>query len=256
MTVEFTMKIGCPVACLNYCPQEIITKNYAGVSMMQFDAFRFFMKTIPTSQTIIFSGLSEPFANPECIDMMEWTHNQGYPIWLFTTLVGVTREISERLIQIPVDRLCLHLPDSTYNARIPITSEYKDVLGNVLGFMPNLEFMNMGGLFSSNRTEEFVRGKPFPRKNWNIWCRFLESPQYNVLPNGDVYTCCVTQRFVSQENCASGIIGNLYESAYPELEAKFPQIKQELVSDKNSICHTCPASEVWWKHAALNFRME
>lgn len=245
------------MACLKYCPQEIITKNYEGPTELDIETFKKFLSTIPESETIIFSGLSEPFSNPRCADMIAYAYAKGHKIWLFTTLVGLTQETAGWLVKaVQFDRLCLHLPDAQGNARIPVTPDYLKTLGVVLENVSRIEYMNMGGLFSTNRTDEFVRGKtPFPKKNWSIWCRFLESPQYNVLPNGDVYTCCVTQRFVSHERCNAGVIGNLHEDTYPELAAKFPEIKHDLESDLESICHTCPASEVWWKHAALNFRL-
>lgn len=254
MTFEFTTKIGCPVNCIKYCPQEIITKNYRGDKVLQYENFQYVLRTIPTSQTIIFSGLCEPFANPHCIDMIEYTHKMGYPIWLFTTFRGVTREISERLIEIPIKRLCIHMPDSMENASIPVTSEYLDVLGNALKFMPNLEFMNMGGLFTTNHTDEFVRGKYFPYKRGKIWCDRLDEMQYNCLPNGDVYFCCILNRFANPERKDSAVLGNLYEESFPEMLARFPAISKRLSTDPDSPCRTCPTSEKWWKKKVLSFR--
>ena len=255
MTVEFTLRIGCPVACLKYCPQEIITKRYQGPAELGFNTFKKFLSTIPEKETIIFSGLSEPFSNTECPQMIKYAHQKGHKIWLFTTLVGLQPLTAEWLFRmVPFDRLCLHLPDTDNNAKIPVTDDYLRVLGLVLRFVSRIEYMNMGGLFTTNGTEKFVRGESFPRKEWGIWCRFLETPQYNVLPNGDVYVCCVTQRFVDRQYGNAGVIGNLHRDAYMELAAEFPRIRREMESNLGSICHTCPASEVWWKHAALNFR--
>jgi len=256
MTFEFTLRIGCPVACLKYCPQEIITARYEGLKELDFETFKKFLSTVPESETIIFSGLSEPFSNSECPRMISHVHSKGHKIWLFTTLVGLSSHVAADLVKIPFDRLCLHLPDASGNARIPVTPDYLKTLGLVLENVSRVEYMNMGGLFATNRTDEFVRGVGgFPKKNWGIWCRFLDSPQYNVLPNGDVYVCCVTQRFISGQEGYAGAIGNLHKDTYPELAAKFPEIKRSLESDLNSICHTCPASEVWWKHKTLNFRL-
>jgi MoaA/NifB/PqqE/SkfB family radical SAM enzyme len=257
MTFEFTLRIGCPVACLKYCPQEIITQRYEGPKELDFETFKKFLSTIPESETIIFSGLSEPFSNSECPRMIKYAHAKGHKIWLFTTLVGLQPITAEWLTKtIPFDRLCLHLPDASGNARIPITPDYLKTLGLVLENVSRIEYMNMGGLFATNRTDEFVRGiGGFPKKHGYIWCRFLDSPQYNILPNGDVYTCCVTQRFISGQTGNAGVIGNLHRDTYPELAAKFNSIKFDLEFNGNSICHTCPASEVWWKHAALNFRL-
>jgi hypothetical protein len=257
MTFEFTLRIGCPVACLKFCPQEIITSRYQGPKELDFETFKKFLSTVPESETIIFSGLSEPFSNPDCARMICHAHDKGHKIWLFTTLVGLSVSDAEFLTKkIPFDRLCLHLPDASSNARIPVTPDYLKALGYVLENVSKIEYMNMGGLFSTNRTEQFVRGEPgFYRKNWRIWCRFLDSPQYNILPNGDVYVCCVTQRFISGQEGYAGVIGNLHQNTYPELAEKFPEIKRSLESDLNSLCQTCPASEVWWKRSVLNFRL-
>ena len=256
MTLEFTTKIGCPVACLKYCPQEIITRNYQGPMLLDFTTFEMLLMTVPKTETVIFSGLSEPFSNPECTDMIYHAHKEGYKIWLFTTLVGLDRIRAKMLSEdIPFDRVCLHLPDAKQNSRIPVTTEYKDCLGFFLQNVNNLEFMNMGGLFQTYHSEDFIRGKIPPAKLGNIWCRFLESPQYNVLPNGDVYVCCMTSRFADGQRRIDRVIGNLHEDTYPELLAKFPAIKKELEWNQKSICHVCPASESWIKHKIVNTRL-
>ena len=252
MTFEFTTQIGCPVMCLKYCPQDIILKNYTGEKTLTLANHKRFLSTVPKRETIIYSGLAEPFANEHCIDMIEHAHEKGHKIWLFTTLVGVTPDIAERIIKIPFDWFCLHLPDSKGYARIPITTTYKDSLGIILGGVENITYMNMGGKFHTHKTEDLARGKEFPKKTGAIWCERFESPQYNVLPNGDVYFCCTTDRFASPRKGADSVIGNMHDDMYLDLEMKFESLVAEL-KGPDSICRYCPASEVWWKRKVYEF---
>jgi MoaA/NifB/PqqE/SkfB family radical SAM enzyme len=246
MTVEFTTRIGCPVACLKYCPQEVIAKNYQGEKNLSLEKFKKYLEGIPKDQTIIFSGLSEPFTNPECVDMIEHTYKNGYKVWMFSTLVGLSPKDAERVAKIPFDRFCLHLPDADMTSRIPLTPEYAASLMQILGGVRNIEFMNMGGLFHSNHTDEFVRRKQFQKKVGGIWCDRLDYPQYNVLPNGDVYFCCILNRFAFPRRQASAVIGNLNETTISNLMIRFTEFVKEL-QHPDSPCRTCPTSETWWK---------
>jgi len=114
--IEVTPQIGCPVHCTNFCPQEITIAKYVSQdahapARLSLDKFHMMLASVPTSVEIVYSGFSEPFANPQCIDLIEYAHNQGYKMRIYTTLYGATQSDITRLIKIPFNAFCLHLCD-------------------------------------------------------------------------------------------------------------------------------------------------
>jgi organic radical activating enzyme len=129
--IEVTTQIGCPVQCARFCPQEVTAAKYfsdsgnAPYAKLSLENFRIMLATVPKSVQIVFSGFCEPFANPECIDLIEYAHNEGYTMRLYTTLYGATTSDVQRLIKIPFTTFNLHLCDGE-NTKIPLTDTYKE----------------------------------------------------------------------------------------------------------------------------------
>ena len=65
----------------------------------------------PKDISIIFSGFTEPYLNPECSKMIEYASDCGYTIQVFSTLVGMTLEDVDILNKVKLFRLTIHLPD-------------------------------------------------------------------------------------------------------------------------------------------------
>ena len=230
--LEVTTIIGCPVQCLKYCPQELIVKKYAGVPRLSLvDASRYFNK-VPSDRLIWFCGFSEPLINPATVSMMELAHDLGHPVNLSTTLTGLSIEDAERLVQIPINLLTLHLPDALGNAHIKMDERYFAVLKIVLDGIPNIAFMAMNGIFTTNRTEEIARGTAPQYHKGKIFCKFLNAPNLQLMPNGDVYFCCMTRGL-------TGKIGSLKESSYLDFVEMIPEISERLSNNPDSICHHC-----------------
>ena len=238
---EFTTQIGCPIACLKYCPQEIIVKQYKGEKTLSFEMFKQFLSTIPKNVPITFAGVSEPFQNTECVDMILYANDEGYKINVFSTLVGLNIEDTVRVCKVPFNLFELHLPDAYRNARIPITPEYQNCLTYVLTHVRNIKTMNMGGLFETNKVEDMIRGSAERKCNGKVTCHLLKYPNYQIHPNGNVYFCCMT-RGVNNK------VGTLFENTYPELIAKFPAVSKRLSEDPDSICHYCVNAKPYWKY--------
>lgn len=239
--LEITTQIGCSVACLKHCPQELIVKNYRGNRVMSLEQFKGFIRTVPQGLPIFFSGLSEPFQNQEAVDMISWAyHARGHPVSVFSTLTGLKPCDAERLCEIPIDKFVLHLPDAYGNAKIPNHSqEYKDTRAIIESGIEHIETMSMGWNFVSNRCEDMARGKITELKQGRRLCNFLESPAYQLLPNGDVFFCCMV-RGLSEK------VGSLHENTYPELASLHPDISYRLQTDPRSVCHICNVSEKYW----------
>jgi radical SAM protein with 4Fe4S-binding SPASM domain len=242
--LEITTRIGCKVNCIKYCPQELIVANHKTDCNLTFGTFRHLLSTVPSSVTIQFAGFCEPFLNPDCSDMILWAYAKGHPVQIYSTLVGLTIEDADRILDIPFEHFELHLPDAEGNATIPITKEYLEVLGMVLSRVHNLSFMNMGGEFTSSGVERLARGTSTIQKYGRVTCRDLRTPNYTMMPNGEVYFCCAT-RGVAEK------VGSLYENTYQELVDKFPQQSRRLQKDERSLCHRCASSEPWLKRELL-----
>ena len=229
--LEITTKIGCPVNCNKYCPQDLIVKKY-GKQQFTLESFAKMMETVTPGIPINFSGICEPFANPETIDMIEHAA-KNHPIRIFTTLVGLTPEQAKRLVKTPIQIMQLHLPDAQVNAKIPITEEYLQTLKIILEGVNNVTFMNMGGLFESNNNENMHRDpSTCKRRSGRVICGLHDKPGYGLMPDGDVYFCCMGRGL-------SDKVGSLKENTYPELVERHKAMAQKLQSDPQSTCHIC-----------------
>jgi hypothetical protein len=215
---------------------------------MTLDQFKNFMKTVPANLPIFFSGLCEPFLNPQTTDMIVWAHEQGHTISIFSTLTGLTPSNAAHIISIPIDKFVLHLPDAYGNANIPDTDDYRETLSIILRNIKHREDMNMGWNFISNKCEDMARGKA-TRKTRRRLCNFLESPAYQLLPNGNVYFCCMVRGLTEK-------VGSLYENTYTELVARYGETSDRLQKDPESICHYCNVSEKYWLRRTIQKKNE
>jgi hypothetical protein len=238
---EFTTQIGCPIACLKYCPQEIITKQYQGERTLSLEDFKKFLHGIPKEVSITFAGVSEPFQNPQCVDMILHANSLGYKVNVFSTLVGLTMEDAARVCAVDFNWFELHLPDACGNAHIQTTQEYKECLVYILTHVKNIKTMNMGGLFETNHVEDMIRGTATREYTGRVTCALLRYPNYQIHPNGNVFFCCMTRGVRDK-------VGSLHENTYPELVVRFPAISERLATDPDSICHYCVNAKPYWKY--------
>jgi len=191
--VEVTTNIGCPVGCLKYCPQEVLKKRYGNrAKVMSFEVFKKCLANVPRNVGVLFSGFSEPFANPDCIEMIMYAYIRGHPLGLATTLWGASKQDVVELRKMKYDIFVLHLPDGTA-VHEPTTQNYRDNVFELFSSdIPNLEVMNMNNpsKFKTNNRENVARGKlPKPRKVG--FCPKLDYPQPVLLPSGEMYLCCM-----------------------------------------------------------------
>lgn len=130
--LEFSLTIGCKMDC-KYCPQELLLHKYyeentRRESKLSFDNFKIALNQVRSGAEISFAGMSEPFANRACADMIVYAHDNGYKVSLLTTAIGMTRGDYEKIKDIPFDSFVLHIPDLEMHSKIPITNDY---LGNL-----------------------------------------------------------------------------------------------------------------------------
>ena len=122
--MEITTMVGCPLMC-TFCPQVPLIKAYGRDSskFLSIENFETVLDKLPKDARIDFSGMSEPWANPDCTDMLELSLNKGFKVAIYTTIYQMTEEDIDRvealIIKHPTqfDAIVLHLPDAHNNMR-------------------------------------------------------------------------------------------------------------------------------------------
>jgi len=249
-TLEITTIVpekGCVVDCV-FCPQRLLEKTYTGTRILTLDAFKTLIDRVPTDVRITFAGFTEPWMNRYATDMVEYAWEEGHPVSVFTTGIGVSIQDLERLVTIPYHGnpnggFVLHLPDSEMLARHPITPGYITTLTWLRDNhhkIKNFSTMTMGGqvhesvrhLFdwapsfdmwsrSGNLMREALlkprlvnlkdRWNAVYHEDQNRTCGCVEHLYHNVLlPNGDVSLCCMDYGL-------DHILGNLYTQTYEQI---------------------------------------
>ena len=249
-TLEITTiipKKGCVVDCV-FCPQRILESKYNGEAILSIEGFRTLIDKVPKEIRITFAGFTEPWMNKYCTDMVLYAHDQGHPVSIFTTGIGMSIEDMERIKHIPFagnpnGGFILHLPDQGRLAKHPITKSYikfLEYIKTIQHEINNFHTMSMGTemhedirhIYSSAPVHEMwhragnLLGEALLKPelenlkneyktvfhgNHDMTCNCEERVYHNVLlPNGDVSLCCMDY---SLEN----IIGNLYDQSYEEV---------------------------------------
>jgi sulfatase maturation enzyme AslB (radical SAM superfamily) len=187
--LEITTVSNCVIDC-SFCPQQVFQERYDGCKTLRLSDFKIALSKVPKSVAIHFSGFAEPFLNPQCIDMIEYAHREGYRIFLFSTLVGLKSKDLPRL-QRCKPKLTLHLPDKLGNAKIPITQEYKETLKATFEQISVDTFYVMNEHFISNERAGSCINAPIRHIDGWLFCEKLFVPQFVMLPNCDVALCCM-----------------------------------------------------------------
>jgi sulfatase maturation enzyme AslB (radical SAM superfamily) len=235
--LEITTMIGCKVACL-YCPQDKISNRYTGTDrVMTLDDFQLYLETVPSDVVLHFTGFAEPFLNASCTDMIEYAVRRGHPIYLSTTLTGMTIENARRLARLPYREFQIHLPSAQKLMNLTVDDSYLAVLSELVAASVITEMHYHGdevhsviGAWLRERGTAF-RGiliqdragnldtsavvaqvkKPITRAaspQGRLYCDRVY--QNVVLPNGDVALCCNDWK-------AEYVLGNLKRDSLHDL---------------------------------------
>ena len=262
LTLEITPKIGCIVNC-KYCPQELLIRNYkkkSNLHEMTFETFQSCIDKLPSGTILEFTGFVEPFTAHDTIEMIQYANKQHFSMRLNTTLVGLTLASFKQIEAIPFLHTCIHLPDRSGFAHIPITESYLELLkytmskradGHMFWEMascqdepapeverylpPNLPCS--WNLFdrAGNLSSDGVASQSFP-KGVPIYCSRDIDLNHNVLlPNGDIQLCCMDYGCVHT-------LGNLLAQSYEDiLDGKqMSDIKKDLLGGGGHVlCYKC-----------------
>lgn len=244
-------KAGCVVDCV-FCPQKtLIAAKYEGDRVMTMDNFKRVIDKLPKEIRITFAGFTEPFLNKHCTDMILHAHEQGHPVCVFTTAVGMKPEDVYRLKDVPYfgdpnGGFVLHLPDQEGYAKHPLNDNFLrtiEAFSKVQHQIQNFRTMVMSHTIHEKVAQYFPTSsvplfynragnlnreyalKPelmkvkdrvlnAPEKPYPSTCGCAEDLYHNVLlPNGDVSLCCMDYGL---EN----ILGNLYTQEYDDIVPK------------------------------------
>lgn len=254
-SIEITTTIGCRINCA-YCPQDKINKAYAArgsVFQMGLDVFKACIDKIPPSVVIYFSGMCEPWLNPECTKMLLYAHETGHRIGVFTSLVGMGLSDISLLEPIPFTVFCVHLPSDKGREGIKIDKNYLEVLEKLAKSKISPSYVVFNGAPKQD-VKALLRNKIVARlkvcsRGRNIEMESMALPKRRrgaigcalnlrgnmLLPNGDVILCCVDYGM-------KHVLGNLLTSDYDSLfrGEEFLRIKRGLRDESEDIlCRYC-----------------
>jgi Iron-sulfur cluster-binding domain len=248
-TLEITTKLGCALAC-SFCPQDRLVKSYPrdATRMLPLANFRQVVAKLPAHVRIDFSGMSEPWLNPDATAMVVHAFEQGRQVAIYTTLQGMPPGDAALLIGRFADRIgpetpwVIHLPDEDgAMAGWRLSEDYLSTLGQFVALRrdklpPGLMFMTMsrsgrvapalqslfpeglGGFTGISRVENLDREDFSPGRllasvhhRGAVLCGSTPYFDHNtMLPNGDVVLCCM-------DYARRHVLGNLLQQDYAAL---------------------------------------
>ena len=267
--LEITPKVGCSVQC-RYCPQTKFLARYflkKRPKTLSLSDFKLCIDKTPNDTIIEFAGFVEPFLHLEAVEMMEYVRDTGREMTLFTTLIGVNREICKKIISLPFRQVVLHLPDRDGYANIPMTKEYFSVLdmvldakrldGNNFVDSANCQSVLHDDIASFLNGRVMVSGVMIDRAGnldddclrsadeiyGDIYCDRSYNVDHNILlPSGEVVLCCMD--FGMQH-----VLGNLLKESWQDIHNG-----TEMKKIKAGMCNPEHVDEVLCRHCTSGVR--
>jgi hypothetical protein len=134
-------------------------------------------------------------------------------VGIFTTLYSLSQVDLRELSKFDYCLFHLHLCDGK-NMKINITREYKDNVFFALQNIPNLSLTTMNDLFKTDNREPLNVDTYRYKRLFLRHCYKWDNPQFVVLPNGDVYLCCVDFGLRHK-------LGNLFIEKYSAIRKRY-----------------------------------
>ena len=254
-SLEITTRIGCPVNC-KYCPQKTIIKAYtkrSRIRQMTLETFKTCLDKLPARVDIHFTGMCEPWINPQCSQMVLHALTKGHAVGVSTTLQGMGLKDLELLKPHAYKFFSIHLPTEKGTESIRVDEQYLALLsgfvssgieatyhvqGNgphpVLGdILENQEVIVYNPHSRAGNVEILGRHKPSYLRG-RIGCsRGLK--QNVLMPSGDVLLCCMDYGM-------KHVLGNLAQEDLKALyhNQTFRAVQAGLLDDAMDIlCRRC-----------------
>lgn len=247
-SLEFTTIISNCLGC-HFCPQEKLGEAYKSVNrVMSVEEFTIILNRLPGDCAVHFSGFAEPFLNPHACEMIHLAHLSGREVHIYSTLVGLKPCCVDTLRVSPPRVFRVHVPDGEalkypedrwvelhelfLTARVSATymamREPSEVIKRYLAIkgIP----LELPDMLSRGGNLEHVHGKDIfgapMRCTMNRWHNNV------VLPNGDVYGCCM-------DYSLSVYLGNLLLQPYKEITYEAEKWKMNMEKRADGICAKC-----------------
>ena len=277
--LEVSTMMGCTVNC-HYCPQDVMLKEYYKNDrnrqrVMTIENFRTILKNTPQDCIIDFSGMTEPFDNPDCLKMIRLACEAGRKVYIFTTLSQVGEETVDELVKLPIYYLTLHVADKKKYAFIPTTETYYRNVEKVIKAKkkdgnPFVDFVN-AQTDPDARVAEIVKGKyevmrSVQNRAGNVKDETAQHRE-SVIPVGSKIKCCFcgdslsnnvvlpdgTLLICNMDYGMQHVLGNLYEEDYDTIRSKgeLRRVLKEMDcgSDPDLLCRKCLLARVNHKEA-------
>ncbi|HVP24240.1 MAG TPA: SPASM domain-containing protein [Conexivisphaerales archaeon] len=203
--------------------------------MLSLGDFAKTLSHVPTDVRIDFSGFSEPFLNPQAVDMVELAHDRGYDVSVISTLVGLKPSDVDRLARVDTAGFVIHFPDPFGIARIPMTEEYKEVLSLTLRKIHVLDMAIMNRYFVDHYWAGNSENAPPFHFRGPFLCPTLSGPKFVMLPDGTTVLC-------HMDIGLRHVLGNLMETSYDGLmESKTYRriLRSRLAWNGSELCRSC-----------------
>lgn len=266
--IEVTTKIGCNINC-KYCPQKNLINAYSKRSenwYLKMEDWMQILEHVSTATFIRFCGMSEPFLNPECADMIVYAKEQGFHLDCYSTLVGLDIKDVDRVLD-AVDDFVPHIPDRDRNAMIDVTEEYIEKLKKILDYKRNgkrlVKRISVHGEID-DRIKEFIpddddldiarrmqdRAGNLEEEDLHLIhyqsvspmsCEFCHNRLDSniLLPNGDLLICCMDY---GMKHVFGNLLAHPYEEVLNSPEAE--KVREAMIyGNEKILCNSCGFAE-------------
>lgn len=226
--IEITTNIGCPNGC-DCCPQSTLKAAYDGPKQFQMEDFRKCLDHTPPGTYYEFCGFSEPMLHPRIAEMLEMTSNRGFPIRMCSTLLGI--KDCDYIWFARAKRwyyLRVHVPDDTHflfdsekwielhkvlwNWKLPLQYTHSSMGKVPAEIQRYLDSLGVEVICPKLCTRAGILQEVQPREG-QLFCTDKRVHQNILLPNGDVYLCCMDWGLKHK-------LGNLITQPYSEIHAE------------------------------------
>ena len=249
--VTFCIHTNCPINCF-YCPQDVHRSVYEGDRTMSLDSFKVLLDKIPNHSILSFSGVSEMWFNPQCLDMLEYAESRGYQIDLSHTTIGLKSSTIDRLAKLTnIRKHHIHIvPEGAKKGKkyLSCMEEVFQKIDGVKwsdhGYTPPPEIAELIDRYDIPRKKKLLEDRAGNLENDKVEkSQYLEGPIYCswdltampfVYPNGDVYLCC-------EDWSLGNKLGNLIMESFPEIYSNksYQYIDQSRMDGTDVICRKC-----------------
>lgn len=267
--LEVTTVVGCKVNC-KFCPQNILLNTYFAENknrkrMMSVEDFKIILEHIPDNCGIMFAGMSEPFLNPECTELIRMACDKKRKVRLYTTLEGATEKDIKAIIDLPIQFVGLHVADKKQYAQITISEKYYHYVemllearkkDNISSYIDDITAQAE----PDERIAELCRGKfeiitSVQDRAGNLDGDGVEKREYKL--TNEKFTCCYcgpeinnhvvmpdgTMLLCQMDYGMKHVMGNLLENTFDELrKGKVMQNVLEAAKGNHMcelLCDTC-----------------